>query len=65
MSEFSKNDPSAIVRVKVLSSNVEGWVPYYEWVRENIKSLHFHSNTLWPIVMIARASLVKLEVLPF
>ena len=65
MSEYSKNDPSAIVTVKVKGSDVEGWVKYYEWVRPNIKSLHFHSSALWPIVMIARASLVKLEVLPF
>ena len=65
MSEYSKNDPNAIVRVKSKSSGITGWVPYYEWVRPNIKSLHFHSSALWPIVMIARASLTKIDILPF
>jgi hypothetical protein len=61
----SRNDPSAIVKVTIRHDGKEGWVHYYEWVRDNLECVHFHPEYVGPILHLPRQNLVAGAILPF
>ncbi len=65
MFKLSRNDPHAIVTIKIRGTGEQGWVRYYEWVRPSIQLVHFHPDAPRPIEVLNRDNLVALQVLPF